>query len=94
LSNTILTGVIRDIFPEKRVSDRFRFTEIWLLEQNTQYPQVWPIQVWNDDAKMLRHYNTGDLVNVHYAPIGRLSTKNGEEFVYVNLRGLKIEKLK
>lgn len=94
MSNTVLTGIIRDIFPEKIISDRFRFVEIWIQEPNVKLGQVWPIQFWNDEGNVLRRYSTGDLVNVHYAPIGRLSRKGSEEFVYVNLRGLKIEKLK
>lgn len=90
----IITGIIRDIFPERRISDRFRYTEIWIQEPNVKFPQVWPLQVWNDDAKMLRYFNTGQLVNVHFAPIGRLTTSNGEEKCFINLRALKIEKLK
>lgn len=94
MSNTVLTGIIRDIFPEKVISDRFRFTEIWLQEANAKHPQVWSVQFWNDEGRLLLRHHNGDLVNVHYAPIGRLSRKGNEEFVYVNLRGLKIEKLK
>lgn len=93
MSNTILTGIIRDIFPEKVVSDKFRFTEIWLQECDAKWPQVWSIQFFNDEGKWLRRFSTGDRVNVHYAPIGRLSKKGDQEFVYVNLRGIKIEKL-
>lgn len=89
----ILTGIIRDIFPEKTISSNFRFTEIWLLEANTKHGQCWSLQFWNDDAKALRGFQTGMLVNVNFAPIGRLTEKNGKETVYTNLRALKITKI-
>lgn len=93
----VLTGLIRNIFPEEAYGNserQFRKTIVWLQEINTKYPQCWSVEFFNDDAKVLKHYDTGTLVNVNIAVLGKLSTKNGEEKVFNTIRALKIEKIK
>lgn len=94
----ILTGLIHTKFPEESYTGQsgktFRKTLIWLQEVNAQYPNRWQIEFWNDDAKVLKGYDTGSLVNVNFAVLGRVSKKNGEEFVYNTIRGLSITRLK
>lgn len=89
----ILTGVIENIFPEESRGN-FRFTNIWLQEQNSQYPQTWQISFFNDEAKWLKRFSSGDLVNVNVAILGKKRISNGQETVFTTIRGVKIEKLK
>lgn len=88
----ILTGLIRNIFPEETYG-KFRKTVLWLQEINSQYPNTWQIEFWNDDGKWLKGYSTGVLVNVNIAVLGRLNTKNGQEVVYNTVRGVKIQRV-
>lgn len=93
-----LTGLIHTIFAEESYGNdpkkQFRKTVVWLQEINAQWPNTWSIEFWNDDAKVLKHYATGALVNINIAVLGRKTTKNGQENVFNTLRGLGIEKLK
>jgi len=94
----ILTGLIHTIFPEESHTGNsgktFRKTIVWLQEINVQYPNTWSIEFWNDDAKALKGYSTGALVNINYAVLGRKGSKNGQEYVFNTIRGLSITKLK
>lgn len=93
----ILTGLIRNIFPEESYGNserKFRKTVLWLTEIGVQYPSTWEIEFWNDDGGWLKSYTVGNKVNVNVAIVGRLSSKNGEERVFNTIRGVKIQKIK
>lgn len=93
----ILTGLIHTKFPEEsygRPEKPFRKTLIWLQEVNSNYPNIWQIEFWNDDASVLKRFDTGSLVNVNIAVLGRKTNRNGQEAVYNTIRGLKIEAIK
>lgn len=96
MSNTVLTGLIRNIFPEESFGnpDRpFRKRVVWLTEIGVQYPNTWQVEFWNDDGSVLDRFAIGNKVNIHYAVLGKMSSKNGEEKVFNTIRGLKIQKL-
>lgn len=90
---TLLTGVIENIFPEESRGN-FRYTNIWLQEQNAQYPNTWQISFFNDEGKWLKGFSTGMLVNVNVAILGKKRVSNGQQTVFTTIRGVKIQKLK
>lgn len=92
----ILTGLIRNIFPEEIYGngDRtFRKTVLWLSEIGVTYPSTWAVEFWNDDGSWLKNFKTGMKVNINIAVIGKMSTKNGEERVFNTIRATKITKV-
>lgn len=94
----ILTGLIRDIFPEEAYAipgkeKPFRKRLLWLSEIGAQYPNVWAIEFWNDDGSRLDNFSVGNKVSINFEVKGKLSTKNGEERVFNTIRGIKIQRL-
>ena len=95
---TKLSGQVIQIFDLTKFTSQngknFEKRIFFLKETNTQYPNTWSIEFWNDDCKMGDILNEGDLITCFIDIKGKaFQKKDGSgEFVTNTLKCWNIEK--
>ncbi|TWF38838.1 uncharacterized protein DUF3127 [Chitinophaga polysaccharea] len=88
-----LSGTLINVFPTEQISDSFKKRVIWLREDTLDYAQTYSIEFVQDNCSKLDRYQPGMTVEVSVNLRGRLSSKNGKEYVFNQLQGWNIKKL-
>ncbi len=91
----IVSGKIREIFPEKQIKETFKKREFvidYVPESN--YPQVIKFELVNEGCALINGYSVGDEVEVVFELTGReWINPEGERIYFTTLRALKISRL-
>lgn len=91
----IVSGKIREIFPEKQIKETFKKREFvidYLPESN--YPQLIKFELVNEGCSLINGYSIGDEVEVVFELTGReWINPEGERIYFTTLRALKISRL-
>ena len=80
---TQITGLIREIYEVKQVSDKFKTRE-FVLTTEGQYPQHIKMQITQDRCSLLDAYNVGDTITAHYNLRGKQYTGKDGNIGYFN----------
>lgn len=89
-----LKGLLKHIYEEKKISDKFTVKEFVLTVADTQYPQHISFQISNKKIELLDPYKVGDEIKVQFDVKGReWINKEGEAKYFNSLNAWKIELL-
>lgn len=86
-----LRGKIKRIF-DSETFNTFEKRVVWLDNMSEQYPEVWSLECWNADCKMLDNYKVGDYITAYVDIKGKYWTKIDKEGVMNSLKLWNIEK--
>lgn len=88
-----LTGTIKHVFNEQRISDTFKKREM-VLTTDEQYPQPILIEFIQERGSLLDNFRAGNKVKVSVNLRGREWTNpQGQVKYFISLHGWKIENL-
>lgn len=86
-------GLLRQIYEEKKITDKFRIKEFVIIVAET-YPQYISLQLSGDRLDLLDPYKIGDEIKVHFNIRGRAwKNKEGEEKYFNSLHAWRIERI-
>ena len=87
-----ITGTIKTILKEEKVSDKFRKRVFVITDNSSQYPQIIPFELVNDKCGLIDSYKVGDEVKVLFNVRGREWTSpKGEVKYFTSLNAWRIE---
>lgn len=89
-----ITGTIKVIHKEEKVSDTFTKRVFVITDNSSQYPQIIPFELVKDKCALIDRYKVGDDVKVFFNIRGREWTSpKGELKYFTSLNAWKIEKV-
>ena len=87
-----ITGTIKVIHKEEKVSDKFKKRVFVITDTASQYPQIIPFELVNDKCGLIDAYKAGDEVKVLFNVRGREWTSpKGELKYFTSLNAWRIE---
>jgi hypothetical protein len=90
--NIKITGKITDIFPAE-IFGNFEKRVAWVLEQDVQFPNHYPLEFQQGFANELDHFVPGDLVVCDVDVRGRKWDKGGKSGCMATLKCWKIQRV-
>lgn len=88
-----LTGTIKVIMDEAKISDSFKKRDFVVTDNSSMYPQHILFQLTQDRCSLIEGYNVGEMVDVSFNIRGREWTSPQNEVKYfVTLEAWRIER--
>ena len=87
-----LSGKINRIF-DSQTFETFEKRIFWMEDNfNENYPNIFALELWNKDCKMIDNYSVGDYITAYIDVKGKHWQRDGKEGVMNTLKCWNIEK--